>query len=471
MIQFNFLFVGLIERKNHQRSGFMNWKKALVAAPLSATLILSANGGIVNAETADEPTVDTAAVDLRADLGHLLSEHAFLAIEAMRNGAAGSEDFDASVAALSSNTEDLTAAITSVYGEEAGNAFNEMWSSHIGYFVDYVNGTAEEDEEKKQMALDELSQYKKDFAQFLEDATGERLEADSLAEGLQMHVDQLIGAFDSYVAEDYETAYKHEREAIGHMHMVAKGLSNAIAEQSPEDFNDTKAVTPGGDLRADLGHLLSEHAGLAVIAMQNGVDGAPDFEAATEVLTANTEDLSAAITSVYGEEAGQAFEKMWTEHIGYFVDYVNATAEEDEAAKEEAMDNLGMYKEEFSEFMDKATEGNVPADELASGLQMHADQLIGAFDAYAAGNYDEAFNQAREAYGHMYGAAKLLSSGIVMQHPDEFAANMPSDMPKTGLGTPADHANMTWAWVLGSVVVLLAGIVAIRKMKPAQNNK
>ncbi|CDQ40937.1 MULTISPECIES: hypothetical protein [Virgibacillus] len=445
----------------------MNWKKTLVIAPLSATLLFSSSVGVVSAEeTTDKPTVETAAVDLRADLGHLLSEHAFLAIEAMRNGAAQSEDFDASVSALESNTEDLTAAIASVYGDDAGESFQTMWSDHIGYFVDYVKATGEQDEEAKQAALDELSQYKEDFSKFLEEATGERLEAGSLAEGLQMHVNQLIGAFDSYVQKNYQTAYEHEREAIGHMHMVAKGLSSAITDQFPEDFNNTKAVTPAGDLRADLGHLLSEHTGLAVVAMQNGADGAPDFEAAANVLNANTQDLSKAITSVYGEEAGKAFEEMWSEHIGYFVDYVNATAEEDEEAKQEALDNLAMYKEEFSSFMAEATEGNVPADALAEGLQMHADQLIAAFDAYAEGNYNEAFTKAREAYGHMYGAAAQLSSGIVMQHPDKFAQEMPSEMPNTGLGAPEDQSStMAWAWIVGASVLGAAILFVIRKMK------
>ncbi|WP_010529380.1 hypothetical protein [Lentibacillus jeotgali] len=451
----------------------MNWKRALVAAPLSAALIFSATGGPVSAETSDSnPSVDTAAVDLRADLGHLLSEHAFLAIEAMRNGADGSEDFEASVAALESNTADLSEAIASVYGDKAGQSFKDMWSAHIGYFVDYVNATAEGDEEAKQAALDELSQYREDFSQFLETATEERLEAGSLADSLQMHVDQLIGAFDSYVAEDYEQAYNHEREAIGHMHMVAKGLSSAVVDQMPDQFNNTMAVTPAGDLRTKLGKLLSEHAGIAAIAMQNGIEGAPDFEASTNALSSNTEDLSSAIASVYGDEAGQAFNNMWSEHIGYFVDYVNATAEEDEEAKQEALDNLQMYKEDFSAFIEEATGGNVEASAMAEGLQAHVNQLIGAFDSYANGSYDEAFNQTRDAYGHMYGAAKLISSGIVADNAAMFASDMPSEMPDTGMGTMAEqNSNMMWAWILGTSVFALAALIAIRKYTTANHDK
>src|SRR5699024_4650958 len=144
-----------------------------------------------------------------------------------------------------------------------------------------VGGTAEGDEAMKEEALNQLSQYRDDFSKFLETATEERVDAEGLAEGLQMHVDQLIGAFDAYVMGDYETAYMYEREAIGHMYMVSKGLSTAIADQFPDQFNNTDPATPAADLRSNLNHLFSEHAGLAAVAMQNGIDGSEDFEAST----------------------------------------------------------------------------------------------------------------------------------------------------------------------------------------------
>ncbi|GAE93905.1 hypothetical protein JCM21714_3020 [Gracilibacillus boraciitolerans JCM 21714] len=182
--------------------------------------IISTNcrGGSVSAHghedhsTASKPTVSTPATDLRATLGTLLSEHGNLAIIAMRKGIEGAEDFEAASAQLNENTQALSGAIGSVYGEEAGAAFEKMWSEHVGYFVQYVQGTAEEDEEKKQAALDELSQYRKDFSAFLETATEGRVEADALAEGLQEHVNQLIGAFDAYVAGDYEEAFNMQQK-------------------------------------------------------------------------------------------------------------------------------------------------------------------------------------------------------------------------------------------------------------------
>ncbi|GAE93906.1 hypothetical protein JCM21714_3021 [Gracilibacillus boraciitolerans JCM 21714] len=178
--------------------------------------------------------------------------------------------------------------------------------------------------------------------------------------------------------------------------MTAKGLSSAIADQFPDKFDNTMAVTPASDLRATLNDLLSGHVAFAVTAMQNGIEGEESmeiFEANAAQLNENTGKLTAAIKSVYGEEGAATFDKMWNDHIGYFVDYVKATAAEDEAAKQTALDELSQYREDFSAFMETATNGNLTADAVSEELQTHVNQLISSFDAYETGNYDEAYNQ------------------------------------------------------------------------------
>ncbi|WP_102336008.1 LPXTG cell wall anchor domain-containing protein [Salimicrobium jeotgali] len=443
----------------------MNWKKGLVTIPLAATIAVPSLGLNVYAEDhMPTPSVDTEAVELRSSLDHLLSEHVYLAVETMRKGAEGASDFDQAAGALSKNTDDLSKAIGSVYGEEAGKQFNDMWSEHIGYFVDYVKATDAGDEEAKQEALDNLGEYKEEFSQFLEDATGERLEAGALAEGLQMHVNQLIGAFDAFVAGDYEAAYEYEREAMSHMYMVSKGLSDAMSNQFPEKFNDTSAVTPAADLRSDLSYLLSEHAGLAVTAMQNGIDGSEDFEASAEALSNNTEELSDTIGSVYGEEAGEQFQQMWSDHIGNFVSYVEATGAEDEAAKEKALSALEDYRADFSSFIETATEGKVSADVMSEGLQTHVNQLIGAFDSYTMEDYDKAYSDIRDAYAHMFTPGKALSGAISAQFPEKFSQEMPSEMPETGLSPQDTGMNSTmWLAIAGMFALITALTLHFRK--------
>jgi molecular chaperone GrpE (heat shock protein) len=443
----------------------MNFKKAAIAVPLSLSLLLPVAANSAAAHDHATPTVSDSPVDLRATLDQLLSEHVYLAVETMRKGVDGSKDFEQSAAALQGNTEDLSAAIASVYGDEAGEKFKDMWSAHIGFFVDYVKGTVGNDEAAKKAALDELAQYKEDFSNFLSTATEKRLEADALAEGLQMHVDQLVGAFNAYVAGDYEKAYEYEREAIHHMYMVSKGLSNAIVMQFPDKFENHQAVTPAADLRSDLNYLLSEHAGLAVTAMQNGIDGSKDFEASAMALSSNTEDLSAAIASVYGDEAGEQFKQMWADHIGHFVNYVKATGANDEAGKKAALTALSQYKDSFAKFLETATDGRLPADALAEGLQMHVDQLVKAFDTYTAGDYASTYPSVREAYGHMFETSKGLSGAIVDQFPDKFKAEMPSEMPKTGLGGTASQGLPFEAILISAILALVAaGVITMRRL-------
>ncbi|GGF14467.1 hypothetical protein GCM10010954_11360 [Halobacillus andaensis] len=447
----------------------VNWKKTFVALPLSAALLVPGTTVFADDhgdhEKMKNVSVSTPAADLRATLDQALSEHAYLAVVTMQKGIDGAEDFDQAAAALEMNTGDLTEAITSVYGEEAGAQFEEMWSQHIGYFVDYVNATAEEDEAGREEALNNLDNYREDFSAFLETATEGNLEASELAEGLQLHVDQLVGAFDNYEEGSFDEAYEQLRSSIDHMYGVGERLSTAITTQFPEDFDNTNPAAPAADLRADLNHLLSEHAALATLAMQKGGDGAEDFENAAGALEANTEDLTAAIASVYGEDAGEEFKMMWSEHIGYFVDYVEATGAEDEEAKDEALANLDDYRADFSEFLDTATDGGLEAEQTAEGLQMHVNQLTGAFDSYVEGDYETTYEQVREAYAHLYGVGEGLSGAIVDQNPEEFADQTPSEMPKTGMGGASDQSGLN-GWMIAftsMAAALFALVIGVRR--------
>ncbi|WP_404461179.1 copper amine oxidase [Sutcliffiella horikoshii] len=447
----------------------MNWKKAIVAVPLSVGLLVptfqvaSAHDHGAHQHNA---SVSTPASDLRASLDALLSEHAFLAVVAMQKGIDGAEDFDQAAGALNANTDDLSAAVASVYGEEGGAAFKEIWSSHIGYFVDYVTATAEDNEEGRQQALAELDEYTVEQAAFLDTATESRLKASELEAGLKMHVEQLVWAFDNYVAGDFEKAYENMRHAIEHMYEPGKGLSWAITDQFPDKFENTSVDTPAADLRADLNHLFAEHAALAVLAMQKGIDGAGDFENVAGALNENTADLSAAVASVYGEEGGAAFEEIWSSHIGYFVDYVVATGEENEEGREAAIAELEEYKVEQAAFLDTATEGRLKAADLEEGLQMHIDELLLAFNSYNEADYETTYNTIRESYAHMFGVGEMMSGAIVDQFPENFEKDMPTDMPAAGMGGAADNGmNAAIAWTVAGLIsaIVLTQVIAYRR--------
>jgi hypothetical protein len=437
----------------------MRLKKMMILV-LSFVLLLPASFGFAQTNGSHGAETSTPAADLRVALDRLLGEHALLAVIAMQKGIDGAPDFQAAAGALGKNTADLTAAIASVYGEEAGVAFEGLWSAHIGFFVDYVTATAAKDEAGRKAALAELDDYRTDFAGFLAGANP-NLDATDLANGLQMHVDQLVVAFDSYVdAKDYKTAYKNIRDAYHHMFATGDLLAWAIVAQFPDKFGNTATATPAADLRVTLDRLLGEHGMLAVLAMQKGIDGKADFEAAAGALGGNTADLAAAIASVYGAEAGVAFEGLWNAHIGFFVDYVKATAGNDEEGRKAALAALDNYRADFSGFLAGANP-NLEASALADGLQMHVNQLVSAFDSYVAKDYETTYASVRETYAHMFATGDALAGAIVKQFPEKFESNMPKAMPKTGMGgaSTTDESSST-NMVMGALIAM-AGIAAV----------
>lgn len=210
------------------------------------------------------------------------------------------------------------------------------------------------------------------------------------------------------------------------------GMSQVAQAHDASHESVTKTDSKAVELRSNLDMLLSEHAYLAADTMRKGAEGSKDFDESVKSLNMNTKELSKAIGDVYGKDAGMEFEKMWSEHIGYFVDYVEASKNNDKDAKQEAKSNLDNYSKEFGAFLSKATDNQLKSNELADGLGMHVDQLLASFDAYTKGDYKTSTMKVREAYAHMFMPAKGLSNAIVMQNKSDFEMDMPKEMPDTG---------------------------------------
>ena len=396
----------------------------------------------------EEADSELPADDLRLTLEQQLGAHASLAINAMRNGLAGAEEFEESAAILERNTTDLTSSIELVYGAEGADAFEQMWSEHIGFFVQYTQGLAADDQAMQDEALAQLEQYRQDFGDFIETASEGNIPGDAVAEGLQVHVDQLVEQIDAYDQQDFATAYRLERDAYAHMFETAQALAGGIAAQFPDRFPSDAhdQVSLGGhaatvrpvqaeeqvaaiDLQSLLGQQLGEHALLAQSAMRKGFAGAPDFDESAAALDGNTQNLTDSIELVYGAEGADAFEQMWSDHIGFFVDYTVGLAGGDEQQRDEALAQLEQYRQDFSDFIDEASEGNIPGDAVADALQVHVDQLVGQIDAYAQDNFEDSYLQTYEAYNHMFETAAAFAGGITEQFPQRFLGS-----PSAGMG-------------------------------------
>lgn len=191
-------------------------------------------------------------------------------------------------------------------------------------------------------------------------------------------------------------------------------------KQASQSSSAPDTATKSADLRVALNNLEGSHVDLATAATRAGFDGDPSFQAAAGALSHNTDELSAAVASVYGEEAGAKFKEIWASHIGFFVDYTVAAKAGDKAGMDKAVQNLNGYVEAISTFFSNANP-NLPKEAVAQLVTEHVGLLKEAVDRHGAGDFAGSYDAQHRAHDQITNKiADTLAGAIVKQSPDKF---------------------------------------------------
>jgi hypothetical protein len=387
---------------------------------IAMSLLFAAGAGAVSdpaSAVAADPSATKSgpASDTRIALGRLLGEHAFLLMTAMRATAEGTPDAEALFAGLDANTQGLKEAITAVYGDDAGTAFQPIWQRHIDAATEWATATKAGDTTAATAALGQLSIFRSQFGEFLT-AANPKISADAEIHAVQLHLDQLRAILDG----DYEQAFATQRTGYSHMFEFGDEIARAIVAQFPGRFPDgAVAFSPRTTLRLTLGRLLGEHLVLAAAAMRTGLVQGADASAAAKALDANSADLAAAIGRVFGADARAAFAGVWKRHIETYLAYIEAVRTSDAAGRQAALESLHRYHVTLAEFLHGAIPGLSQAD-IEELISHHVSALINQVDAAAAGDHVRAVTVTREAYAQMFVVGDALGSGIADEFPDRF---------------------------------------------------
>ena len=361
--------------------------------------------------------ITSAAANLRTDLNYLLGEHQILAFKATGAALGGrSEQFAAYGALLNTNGTDLGAAIGSIYGQEAQDEWNRIWSAHNGFFVDYTTGVTTGDQAMADQAVSDLTTiYVPEFSAFLAGATG--LPEDAVTDLVTQHVLHTKEVVDAQAAGDFAGAYAGIREAYLHISEIGDALSPAIAEANDIEGD---ATTPAVSFRTALNQLLQEHLFLASFATDAALGARDDeFAAAGNALNTNGTDLGAAIGSIYGSDAQDQFNAIWSAHNGFFVDYTTGVATDDQAKIDQAVSDLTtIYVPDFAAFLAGATGLDEAA--LTALITDHVLTTKAIVDAQGAGDAAAAAEADRTAAMHMRMIGDPLAQAIVNAMPDKF---------------------------------------------------
>jgi hypothetical protein len=200
------------------------------------------------------------------------------------------------------------------------------------------------------------------------------------------------------------------------------------------------------ELRAQLEQLLGQHAILTVRLTRARLRGDGDLaQSADEALSKNAAEIAAPIGAVYGAEAGETFEQAWFNHVTSVFNYARGVADDDAAVMSETRRQLDGYMTDLSEYLGEATHQAIPAEVVAEELRMHVNLLLEQVDAYAAEDYERAFQLERETYAHMFPLGKALAAGIVTGDGGELPADFdsPAAELQSQLGmTLGEHAEL-----------------------------
>ena len=290
------------------------------AAPGEGPSAAAAAPDGMSAKTGAPDALSASAGESPADkalqLEALLGQHSVLAADLMRGRIRNDDDFgQVANAAVTRNTDDLATMVGSLFGDQAANAFRGLWTDHVTALFNYSRGLATDDAAVRDDAKAQLVAFENGLADFFSSAAEGRLPRDTARAAVQAHVEHLTEQADAYAAKDYARSDELYRETYAHTFDLGHVLAATLL---PPD-QAAALNQPSWQLRSALDRLLGEHVALAVGALRAGGTNSPDFPAAAAALNGNTSDLSGAVGTLFGAQAGQQFMALWADHVDQLV--------------------------------------------------------------------------------------------------------------------------------------------------------
>src|SRR5688500_6949627 len=122
--------------------------------------------------------------------------------------------------------------------------------------------------------------------------------------------------------------------------------------------------------------------------------------------------------------------RIWSAHNGFFVDYTTGVATDDQAVKDQAVEDLTtVYVPEFSAFLAGAT--GLPEEALAELITEHVLTTAAVVDAQGSGDAAAAADADRNAAMHMRMLGDPLAEAIVAAQPESFEYLAPREAART----------------------------------------
>lgn len=180
--------------------------------------------------------VSARAVGIRTSLELLLQEHLYL-VTMTSDAALGGrgDEYEASIALLYQNRQDLGSMIGAAFGTSAQHTFGQIWSAYTHSLAVYAAAVVVSDPSRRAKALHELTgNYVPRFAGFVASLTG--LPSSSVAANTRESVLQTVAVVDAQGRARWPRAAAGDRAAAQHMQAIGDPLAAAIVARHPDRF-------------------------------------------------------------------------------------------------------------------------------------------------------------------------------------------------------------------------------------------
>ena len=347
--------------------------------------------------------------ELGAQFEQLLGQHALLAMRLARSEVTNASDFgQVAETSLEANTDALSQLVGTAYDDNQGDRFKQLWQGYVTDLSSYANGVASQDTSAKQSARADLMAYCDDYGAWLAGASNGQVRAGDAVRTARTRVVGLIKQVDAYAADDYDQAYKIERQA--YQNTFTAGATLARASVTPKAAASLDA--PPERLRSAFAMLLGEHMELIIDAQRATFAGSSEFKAAAAQVNANSATLTQAMGAIVGPKKAAEFQTAWANHVEGLLAYSTAVAGNDEAAKATAAQNLDGFAARLALYFSDIVRNALPVEALTDVLGVHDKHLIDQVNAYAANDYAKAQQMQLEGYQQMLGVANTLVGAI-----------------------------------------------------------
>jgi hypothetical protein len=183
-----------------------------------------------------------------------------------------------------------------------------------------------------------------------------------------------------------------------------------------DDFMDDDMMGSMMDLMNYFRMLWEQHVVWTRMAVMAIIHQLPEEEQIIQRLLRNATDFANALASFYGEEAANAFARLFTNHITIAAELVRAAMSGDNNAVTEADRRWRDNADQIADFLADINP-YWSDDDWSALLYEHLDLLGANVEQMIAQNYEESINGFDEIERQALEMADIMAEGIAMQFP------------------------------------------------------